>query len=112
MRNLPSLGEVLDAVVEAGSNQINGIQFDIDNKEGVLNQARNRAVKDARARAELYAQAAGVKLGNVINIQETGAVIPQPRPMVRMAMAEAAVPIAAGEQELVASVSMTFEIVD
>jgi uncharacterized protein len=112
VRNLPSLGKVLDAVVQGGSNQIHGIRFDIDDKVGVLNQARNRAVRDARARAELYAQAAGVKLGKVLSFQESGAAVPEPRPMMRMAMAEAAVPIATGENEVAASVSMTFELVD
>ncbi len=112
VRSLPSLGKVLDAVVQAGSNQISGIRFDIDHKDGVLNQARSRAVQDARARAELYAQASGVKLGKVLNIQESGAAAPQPRPMMRMAMAEASVPVATGEQELSASVSMTFELID
>jgi uncharacterized protein YggE len=111
VRNLPSLGSVLDAVVQAGSNQIHGVNFGIDNKEGVLNQARNRAIQDARARAELYAHAAGVKLGKVLSIQESGASAPPPRPMMRMAMAES-VPIATGEQELSASVSVTFELAD
>jgi uncharacterized protein YggE len=111
VRNLPSLGQVLDSVVQAGSNQINGISFGIDNQEGVLNQARNRAIHDARARAELYAQVAGVNLGKVLSIQESGAVMPPPQPMMRMAAAES-VPIATGEQELSASVSMTFELLD
>jgi uncharacterized protein YggE len=113
VRSLPSLGRVLDAVVRSGSNQLGGIRFDIDNKTGVLNQARNRAMQDARARAELYAQAAGVKVGRVLTIQEAGGVVPEPRGMMRFAVAaEAAVPVAPGEQELAASVNVTYELLD
>jgi uncharacterized protein YggE len=112
VRSLASLGQVLDAVVKSGSNQVQGIRFDIDNKTGVLNQARNRAVQDARARADLLAQAAGVHVGKVLTIQETGAAGPPPMPMMRMAMAESAVPVATGEQELSASVSIMYELVD
>jgi uncharacterized protein YggE len=111
VRHLPTLGKVLDAVVAAGSNQIYGISFGIDNETGVLNQARNRAIQDARARAELFAQAAGVKLGKLLSIQESGAAPQPPQPMMRMAIAES-VPIATGEQELTASVSVTYELLD
>ncbi len=109
VRNLPRLGQVLDALVDAGSNQLNGISFGIDDPTGVLNQARNRAIADARSRAELYAQAAGVRVGKVISISEQSAPGPTPYPA-RAMMAEAAVPVAAGEQELSATVQMVFEL--
>lgn len=114
VRNLPGLGKVLDALVKAGSNQMSGIRFGIDDPTGVLNQARNRAISDARARAELYAQAAGVRVGKVITISEQTAHVPQPRMMGRaMEMAPASsVPVAAGEQELQAAIQMTFSLED
>lgn len=110
VRNLPQLGKVLDALVRAGSNQLSGISFGIDDPTGVLNQARNRAVADARSRAALYAQAAGVSLGRVVSISEEPAVMPQPRFQARAMMAEAAVPVAAGEQELSTTIQMVFEL--
>ena len=115
IRNLPELGRILDAVVEAGSNQIGGVSFTIDNATGLLNEARNHAVGDARSRAELYAHTAGVKVGKVLSISEQQ--VPFPRPQMRHAMmTEVAmadeVPMAAGEYEVQATVQMVFEMVD
>lgn len=114
IRNLPELGTVLDALVSAGSNQISGISFGIDDPTGVLNQARNRAVADARSRANLYAHAAGVQLGPVISIREQSAQVPRQEYFGRAMMADSAraVPVATGEQEVEASVSMVFAILD
>lgn len=114
VRNLPELGEVLDALVSAGSNRVSGISFGIDDPTGVLNQARNRAVADARSRATLYAQAAGVVVGKVIRISEQAIAVPVPR-FQRMALAAAeasSVPVATGEQELRATVHMVFALED
>ncbi len=113
LRNLPDLGRVLDALVKAGSNQISGISFRLDDATGVLNQARSRAVADARSRAELYAHAAGVRLGRVVAISEQ-AIVPQPEFQRRAAFAPdvGAVPIASGEQEVTSTVYMVFEIAE
>lgn len=113
VRNLPDLGQVLDALVAAGSNQVSGISFGIDDPTGVLNQARNRAISDARSRAQLYAQAAGVRVGNVISISEQATAIPRPQ-FARALAAEAAgaVPVATGEQEIRATIHMVFAIED
>jgi uncharacterized protein YggE len=105
------LGPTLDALVAAGANQINSISFSIRDADTLLEAARTAAVGDAMRRAQTYAKAAGVTLGAVISIQESG-VSESPRPMLR-AMADARAPVtptAAGEQSVTASVSMTFEI--
>jgi len=76
-----------------------------------LRQAREAAIKDAIDRAETDAKAAGVTLGRVMSIGDGGS--SSPRPMVHvMALdaARASTPIAAGEETISASVSMTFEI--
>jgi uncharacterized protein YggE len=115
VRNLPDLGRVLDALVRAGSNQISGISFGVDDSTGVLNQARNRAIADARSRAELYAHAAGVRVGKVITITEQPLQPPQPMMMMGRAMAAeamSAVPVATGEQEMRTTVSMVFALED
>jgi uncharacterized protein len=113
VKDLQKLGPVLDTLVQAGSNQINGIMFGIDEPKPQLDDARKKAVADARAKAELYAAAAGVSLGKVVQITESSAVVP-PMPMYakrEMAMAQdASVPIAAGQQIVTANVSITYEI--
>lgn len=112
VKDLAKLGGILDTLVQSGSNQINGIAFGVDEPKAQLDEARKKAVADARARAELYAEAAGVSLGKVIQIAESTAVMP-PVPMYRREAAMAAdssVPIAAGTQTVSATVSITFEI--
>lgn len=113
VKNLKNLGPILDTLVQSGSNQISGITFGIDEPKKVLDEARKKAVADARAKAELYAEAAGVSLGRVVQIAEQTAITP-PVPMMRMAVeaaaADASVPIAAGQQTVSATVSITYEI--
>ena len=113
VRNLARLGEILDALVQAGSNQISGVNFSIAQPRAIMNEARKNAIDDARGRAELYAQATGVKVGKVISISEQSIQPPRPMFAARMAMAEAdSVPIATGEQEVTASINVIYELVD
>jgi len=114
VRNLADLGKVLDALVQAGSNQVSGVSFGIDDPTGVLNQARNRAIADARSRAELYVQAAGVRLGKVLTISEQPIELPQPRHFGLSLAKEAvsSVPVATGEQEFRALIHMVFALED
>ena len=111
VKNLDKLGSILDALVQAGSNQISGISFDIDQPKPFLDDARKKAVADAHSKAELYATAASVSLGRVIQISESAVVVPQP---FRMRMAEASqdasVPIAAGQNTVSANINITYEI--
>ena len=112
VKDLAKLGTTLDALVRAGSNQINGIMFDVKEPKKVLDEARKKAVADAKAKAELYAEAAGVSLGRVVQISESGGVI-EPQPMYRAKMVAAdaaAVPVAPGQQTLTASVSIVYEL--
>lgn len=109
-REIGRLGELLDAVVRSGSNRIGGLAFGNSDEEEHRGEARKLAIADARRRAKLYAEAAGVNLGRVLSISEAGA--PPPRPMVRTAMmAEtASVPISAGENEIRAVVQVVYEL--
>lgn len=112
VKDLAKLGPILDALVQAGSNQINGISFGLNEPKAKLDEARKEAVADARAKAELYAKAAGVSLGKVIQISESTGVVPMPmyKMEARAAAADASVPIAAGQQTIAANVSITYEI--
>lgn len=113
VRRIEKLGEILDAVVARGANQIHGIHFSISDPAKLLDEARRKAMQDARRKAELYAQAAETKLGKVLLIEETSA--QPPRPMLRrsvslMAAGEGAVPVAPGEQTLSAQVTVTYAL--
>ena len=111
VRNLSSLGDVLDTLVQAGSNQISGVSFDVDDPSGILDEARSRAIRNAKSRAEVYAQAAGVTVGRVLQIFEQP--VDPPRPM-QMAMefrgAASSVPVATGEQEFQVTVNVVYEL--
>ncbi len=109
--DIDAVGAGLDAVVASGANQLHGISFSISETDALMREARIAAVADARARAETLARAAGVTLGRVLSINESGFSGPQPVYMARAEMAfDSAVPIAGGQQTLTSSVSMTFEI--
>ena len=112
VRDLKRLGPAVDAVVAAGSNQVNGVSFGLADPDKALDQARRDAVAKARARAELYAQAAGLKVVRIVAISETAAPPigpPMPLPMVKMAMAEAT-PTAPGELAMRVTVNVAFEL--
>ena len=109
VRELPSLGRVLDQQVAQGANSIQGIRFGLRDPAPLLDEARKRAMADARRRADLYASAAGLKVGRVLSVQEAGTVSPRPDAMGRVMMS-AAVPVAAGEQEIQASVTVTYAL--
>lgn len=111
VRQLDGLGAVLDAAVEDGANTLNGLSFGLSDPDPVLNEARKEAVADARARAELLAAAAGVKLGRIVSISEAGAG-PDPMPMFRADASAADVPVAGGELGLSANVTIFYEIVE
>lgn len=114
IRDLGLVGGVLDAVVEDGANTLGGIAFGLADPSAALNGARQEAVEDARARAELYAAAAGVTLGELITLTESGGYAPQPVMYdARMEMASGApVPIAAGEVGVTAQVTLVYRIAD
>ena len=109
VRKLDSLGAVLDAAVADGANTLNGLTFGLADPGPVLDQARAAAVADARARAELLAKAAGVRLGRLIAIAEAGGA-PDPLPMFRAEVSAAAVPVEAGALGLSASVTLEYEL--
>ena len=114
VRQLDTLGAILDHAVSAGSNQINGIQFQLAKPDAALDEARKLAVEDARRKAMIYAAAGGVTLGNILSISEGGGFEP-PVPMLRAKAMRADgmaadVPVAQGEQALTVDVNMVWDI--
>ncbi len=112
VRDLDRLGEILDRVVGAGANRFNGLQFGVQKIQPLADAARQAAVKDAMRKAELYAQAAGVRLGRVLTISENGGgAMPRPEMMrSAAAMDGMSVPLAEGEVSVRASVTMVFAL--
>ncbi len=98
VRKLDSLGAVLDQVVSSGSNQINGVMFQVWEPEAATDEARKLAVADALRKAQVYTAASGVTLGHIISLSEGGGYQP-PQPVFKTMRAEAAsadVPICPG----------------
>ena len=107
MRDISKLAAVVDSAIAAGANEMSGIEFVVSEQSKLLDQARDDAMADAHRKAELYAKAAGGKLGRVVAISEEGSPQP-PRPM--QALRAGAVPIAPGEQTLRAAVTVSYEL--
>ena len=110
-RDIKNFGKVLDALVAAGANQISGPSFQLAEPSAANDEARVSAVKAGRARAELYARAAGLRVVRIVSISESGGYSP-PQPMYARAMkAESdSTPISAGEVEAAVTVTMQFEL--
>jgi len=108
IRDIDKLSAVLDRAIAAGANEMSGIEFVVSEQAKLLDQARAAAIADAHRKAELYANAAGMKVGRVIAISEEGASQPSRgfAPMVRAGGAA----IAPGEQTLRAVVTVSYEL--
>jgi len=109
--DMTKVGMSIDALAQAGSNSIGGINFTFANPKPLMAQARRMAVADAIERAKLLAQAAGVSLGPIMTIQDGGSWAPSPpRPMMAMRASAESTPIAAGEEMVNANVTITYSI--
>lgn len=109
VRDLSKLGALLDAVVAEGANDFNGLEFGLQDNAEALIAARKGAVADAMARAGQLAEAAGVKLGDVLQMSESSQGY-QPMEMKASLMRSMDVPIETGEVAIRAQVTMQFAI--
>lgn len=114
VRDFDRLGDLLDRLLRDGANRFSGVSFAVQRPAPLRDEARSRAVADARRKATLYAQAAGVRMGEVLEIREPGsASSPAPR-MSRSEpiMAEAAMPVAGGELSFSARITILYAIAE
>ncbi len=112
VRNLKGLGKAIDAVVAEGANQLRGVTFRVEKPDPVLDRARTEAIRKARARADLYAAAAGLRVARIVAIAEHTRSQGYEPIIVTAARAEmkADTPVAPGEVTLTADVIVTFEL--
>jgi uncharacterized protein YggE len=109
IRTIGKVSDMLDRMIAAGANNVWNVEFLVSDPSKALDEARRSAIADARRKAELYANAAGVALGPVVSVTEQGTTVPG---LVRMRGMAANVepPIAAGEDTLRVSVSVGFAL--
>ena len=110
--DLTTLGALMDAAVQAGATGVGAVRFDLKDRAGAEREALRLAVADARARADAAAAGANTRVAGIVRIEESGGPRgPTPVPMMRMAMAAAAqapeTPMAPGQIEIEASVTLT-----
>jgi uncharacterized protein len=116
LRDLSKAGEVIDAAaLTAGEDvRLQGVSFSIDNTSALVAKARADAIKDALAQGRQLAGAAGVKLGSIRTIDDTGSQVPQPQSFGLAAGSlrdqAANVPVEAGSQQLSVDVVVVFDI--
>ncbi|MGY3619911.1 SIMPL domain-containing protein [Bradyrhizobium sp. USDA 10063] len=110
VRDITKIAGLIDVLVGAGANEIGGIGFIVSQASKLLDDAREKAIADARRKAEIYAKAAGVTLGEALSISEGG---PPPTPFFRGKVAApmaAAAPVAPGEETLSVTVNVSWAI--
>ncbi|HCL29656.1 MAG TPA: hypothetical protein DIC52_14605 [Candidatus Latescibacteria bacterium] len=109
VRDLTTVGAILQGAIEAGANEIHGLQFTVSNPDSIEDVARRLAVQDARRRAESLADAAGASVGRVLSLSESSVAVPS----IFRGVAEldaAAVPVQPGEVDVTAFVTAVFAL--
>ena len=110
VRDVTKVAGTIDALVSSGANEVGGINFMVTKASQLLDDARSDAIADARRKAEIYAKAAGVKLGAPISISEDSGSAPAPMMLRKMGADAASAPVAQGEEVLRVNVSVSWEI--
>ena len=108
LNDVSKLGMALDTLVAAGANQIYGVSFGIKDEAALLDQARAKAVNEAKAKAAIFAKAAGVTLGPILSINENAISAPRPTFEAMSVTASRVAPTAVGEENVTATVSIVW----
>jgi len=108
VRDVDRAGTVLDAAVEAGANQVWGVDLNVSDEDRWQDQAREKAMSDARSRAAELARLAGVELGEVLSISEVVGTSPVPMMVIQSGRGGGAVE--QGELSLAMQIQVTFAV--
>jgi uncharacterized protein YggE len=110
IRDLAKSGPLLDKVIAAGANRVTGIDFDIDKASALRDEAMKAAIAEARRKAKLMAEAAGVTLGPIQSVQTSeGGGVPIFRTQMAM-KADVSTPVMGGEQQITANATIVYII--
>lgn len=109
LRDVTKVAGIIDVLVGAGANELGGINFMVSQASKLLDEAREKAIADARRKAEIYAKAAGVTLGEALSISEEGSAPPVFRGKM-MAPMQGGAAVAQGEETLSVTVSVSWAI--
>lgn len=111
---LDKAGSIIDIAVQNGANQVGGINFTVQDPTTAAQQARAKAVDDARAKAQQLATLAGVTLGPIVNINETdngGTVVPYSSPAAAVASGSSAeTSVQPGQSTITIDLTVSFAI--
>jgi len=116
IRDLAKIGEVLTAATSAGANQAGGVSFTIDDPENLKASAREKAIINAEEKAQALAVQLGKQLGKLKGFSEGGGDVPMPYRFDSAVMSQGlggaaeAIPLPAGEQDIVVTVVMSYEL--
>lgn len=108
IRDIADSGAILDKVVTAGANQIGSIQFDVSDREAPADEALKQAIAEATRKANIMADAAGVDLVRILDINASSGAPTFAR--VEMRATSDAVPVMPGERQVTANANITWEI--
>ena len=113
-RKLAAVGELIDAGIGAGANQVQRLQFGLIEPAALRKEALTRAAREARGKADGVADALGLKILRILHVEEDGATRPSPPPherlMARTADAAVTTPVEAADVELGGGVTLTVEV--
>jgi len=113
VRELNRLGEILDAVVRSGANQINGISFDVEDRKQAEADARRLAIQDATEKAQELADLAGTQLGDLQNISVYSNGSPQPVYNAKgggYIAVDSAAPVSSGQMIVTADANLVYKL--
>lgn len=116
VRQIDKVNQVIDAATSNGANQVYGINFEVDDKSTAQNEARQKAVADARKKAEDAAKIAGFRLGRIVNYSENLGGFGGPVPLMRATAADSAVSnpptqVEPGSTDITVNVTLSFDII-
>ncbi len=116
VRDLSRLGRILDTLVAQGANEISGPSFQLDKPDEAYDEARREALEKAQKRAEMYANALGLKVRRIVSIDESGGGFRPPMPMMQsmdritVTGSKIGTEVAPGESNLSVNLNLVFEL--
>ncbi len=114
VKQIDKVNQVIDAATSNGANQVGGINFELDDKAKAQNEARTKAVAEAKQKAEDAAKIAGFKLGRIVNYSENlgGSLIPIPlmRTMDAKGAPETGTQVETGSTDITVSVTLSYDV--